>query len=323
MAQQYPPIEPYETGYLDVGDGNSLYWETIGNPDGNPAVYLHGGPGSGCTLGARRYFDPSAYRAVLFDQRGCGRSTPLADGPHIDLTSNTTQALLEDIETLREHLRIERWVVYGVSWGVTLALVYAQAHPDRVSALVLAAVSSGTLRETQWITRDMGRIFPQEWAAFLDLVPADQRAGDLSAAYARLLADPDPTVRAAAARAWCVWEDTHVSLMPGWRPNPRYDDPTFRQVFARLVTHYWAHGCFLADGQVLAGMPRLAGIPGTLIQGRHDVSSPPDIAWSLHRAWPSSTLNLLGEAGHGGTGFTEAVVAALGDITDVRWQNQI
>ncbi|MGI8665323.1 MAG: prolyl aminopeptidase [Jatrophihabitans sp.] len=318
MAERYPSIEPYRTGSLEVGDGNRLYWETVGNPDGTPALYLHGGPGGGCGAGVRRSFDPDRYRAVLFDQRGCGRSRPLADGPHLDLTSNTTQALLADIEALREHLGIERWLVHGVSWGVTLALAYAQAHPERVSALVLAAVTSGTLRETQWITRDMGRIFPREWQAFLEQLPADQRGGDLAAAYARLLADPDPAVHEAAARAWCAWEDTHISLMPGWQASPRYHDPIFQQVFARLVTHYWAHGCFLTDGQLLAGMPRLAGIPGALIHGRYDVSGPADTAWSLHRAWPGSTLTLLEDAGHGGTGFGEAVVTALDGYADLR-----
>lgn len=303
---------------LAVTDGNLLYWEAIGNPAGTPAVYLHGGPGSGATAGTRRYFDPDSYRAVLFDQRGCGRSRPLADNPDVDLATNTTGHLVADIEALRELLGIDRWVVFGVSWGVTLALVYAQAHPDRVSAAVLAAVTSGTRIETEWITRHIGRVFPTEWEAFAGHVPAQERDGDLAAAYARLLASPDPAVRDAAASAWCTWEDTHVSLMPGWTPNPRYEDPTFRSVFARIVTHYWSHGCFLADGQALAGMPRLADIPAVLIHGRYDVSGPSDVALRLHRAWPGSRLVMLDDAGHGGGGFTAGITAALDGFRDRR-----
>jgi proline iminopeptidase len=199
---------------------------------------LHGGPGSGSTSDARRYFDPARYQAVLFDQRGCGRSHPLASDPGVDPSTNTTGHLVADIERLRERLSIGRWVVVGISWGVTLALVYAQAHPARVPARVLGAVTSGTRRETEWITRDMGRLFPAEWEEFTALVPPVERHGDLAAAYAGLLADPDAEVREAAAKAWCTWEDTHVSFMPGWTPNPCYEDPTFRMVFARLVTHY-------------------------------------------------------------------------------------
>ncbi|MBG0738115.1 prolyl aminopeptidase [Paeniglutamicibacter antarcticus] len=311
MTDRYPALEPYGSGFLEVGDANTLYWETSGNPDGLPAVYLHGGPGGGSSAGARRYFDPRAYRIVLFDQRGCGRSRPQAGNPDVDLTTNTTTALVDDIEALRKHLGIDRWVVYGVSWGVTLGLVYAQAHPERVLAMVLGAVTSGSRRETDWITRDIGRVFPREWQAFTDAVPAVERNGDLSAAYARLLADPDPAVRTAAAKAWCAWEDTHVSLMPGWQPNPRYADPSFQSVFARLVTHYWSHGCFLIDGQVVAGMPLLAGIPAVLIHGRYDVSGPADVAWRLHRLWPGSRLELLDDAGHGGGSFAQRITAAL------------
>ena len=219
MAECYPAVEPYESGMLVVTDGHRLYWEMCGAPEGTAAVYLHGGPGSGCTPQARRYFDPRSYRIVLFDQRGCGRSRPLASEGDADLSTNTTARLIGDIERLREHLGIERWVVVGGSWGVTLGLVYAQRHPERVIAMVLGAVTTGTRRETDWITRDMGRIFPREWEQFAGTVPAAQRGGDLSAAYAHLLADPDPRVRAQAARQWCVWEDTHMSLAPGWAPT--------------------------------------------------------------------------------------------------------
>lgn len=224
---------------------------------------------------------------------------------------NTTDHLVADIERLRGHLGIERWVVVGVSWGVTLGLVYAERHPERVTAMVLGAVTSGTRREVAWITRDMGRVFPREWERFAAVVPGAERGGDLSAAYARLLADHDPQVRERAALEWGRREDVHVSLMPGWEPNPRFEDPQFRLVFARLVTHYWSHGCFLPDGEVSAGMHRLAGTPGVLVHGRWDVSGPLDTAYVLHRAWPGSQLVILGDAGHGGTGFPEAMTAAL------------
>ena len=311
MTKPYAPIEPYASGLLETSDGHVLYWEEVGNPDGTPALYLHGGPGSGCSLNARRNFDPDAYRAVLFDQRGCGRSRPLVSAPNADLRTNTTDHLIADIESLRAHLGIERWVVAGASWGVTLALVYAQRHPARVRALVLGAVTAGTRREIAWITRAMGRVFPREWERFAAAVPAAERDGDLAAAYARLLASPDAAVRERAAEAWCRWEDTHVSLMPGWQPDTRYDDPQFRLIFARLVTHYWSHGCFLADGEVMAGIDRLTDIPATLIHGRWDISSPLDTAWMLHRAWPKSELQILDGAGHGGMGFSEAMKAAL------------
>jgi proline iminopeptidase len=311
VAERYPAIEPYESGLLDVGAGHEIHWETVGNPAGRPAVWLHGGPGSGFFPGTCRSFDPAAYRVVLFDQRGCGRSRPLADSAAADLSTNTTQHLLDDIELLREHLGIERWLVSGGSWGVTLALAYAQRHPDRVTAMVLAAVTAGTRRETDWITRDMRRVFPREWDAYAAEVPESERDGDLCVAYARLLASPDPAVTARAAEQWCGWEDTHVSLAPGWQPWPRYQDPTFRQVFARLVTHYWANGCFLDDTPIVAGMDRIADIPGALIHGRYDVSGPLDTAWDLHRAWPASRLVVCEDAGHGGTEMTSAMVDAL------------
>ncbi len=311
MVGRYPQVDPYDAGVLEVGDGHAVYWETVGDPGGLPAVYLHGGPGSGATAGARGVFDPAAYRAVIFDQRGCGRSHPLAGDEGADLSANTTWHLVADLERLREHLGIDRWIVVGGSWGVTLGLVYAQAHPERVVAMVLAAVTAGTRGEVEWITRDMGRVFPREWEAFTALVPEGERGGDLAAAYARLLGDPEPRVREAAAAAWCAWEDTHVSLAPGWAPSQRFEDPAFRAVFARLVTHYWAHDCFLTDHHVLAGMPRLAGIPATLIHGRYDVSGPLDTAWALHRAWPGSRLVVLDDAGHGGARMTDELIAAL------------
>ncbi|GHF45599.1 proline iminopeptidase [Amycolatopsis bartoniae] len=304
---RYPPIEPYDSGMLDVGDGHSLYWETCGNADGKPALVLHGGPGSGCSARQRGLFDPGRYRIVLFDQRNAGRSVPSAAAPFVDLSANTTQHLIADIERLRVHLGVPEWLVWGGSWGVTLALAYAQAHPERVTELVLAAVTSGDRRETDWITRDMGRVFPREWERFRALVPDDD---DLAAGYSRLLHDPDPEVRAEAARSWCDWEDTHISLAPGAAPYLSVADPAFQLAFARIVTHYWSQGCFLEEGQLLRDIGRLAGIPGVLIHGRYDVSGPLDTAWALHKAWPGSELVVLDDAGHGGTSMTEAIVEA-------------
>jgi proline iminopeptidase len=312
VAERYPEIEPYDRGMLAAGDGQELYWEACGSPGGKPAVVLHGGPGSGCTPAMRRVFDPAAYRVVLFDQRGCGRSRPHAADPAADLSVNTTGHLLGDIERLRRHLGVERWLVFGGSWGSTLALAYAERHPDRVSEVVLVAVATTRRHEVDWITRRVGRLFPEAWARFRDGVPEADRDGDLAAAYARLLADPDPAVRERAARDWCRWEDTHVSLRPGHRPNPRYDDPVFRMAFARLVTHYWSHAAFLEDGVLLEEVGRLAGIPGVLIHGRLDVSSPLDIPWELARAWPGAELVAVDQAGHGAAdpGMAEAAVAA-------------
>ncbi|MGA8114911.1 MAG: prolyl aminopeptidase [Actinocatenispora sp.] len=306
----YPPIEPYEHGMLDVGDGHLVYWETCGNPDGKPALVLHGGPGSGCTPGWRRYFDPDAYRIVLFDQRNCGRSTPHASTPDIDLSTNTTRHLLADIEQLRQHLDVDRWLVFGGSWGSNLALAYAEHDPSRVTELVLFSVVTTSRREVEWVTRDMGRVFPEEWARFRDGVPPADRDGNLAEAYSRLLHDPDPDVRERAARDWCAWEDTHVSIAAGHRHDRRYDDPAFRMAFARLVTHYWRHAAWLPDGALLRDAATLTGIPGVLVNGRLDVSGPPDIAWHLTREWPDAESTLVGDASHGaGPGVSDILVA--------------
>lgn len=314
MAESHPSIEPYEHGMLDVGDGNRAYWEACGNPAGKPALVLHGGPGSGAGPFWRRLFDPEAYRIVLFDQRGCGRSTPDAADPHTSLAANTTPHLIADIELLRRHLGIDDWLVMGGSWGVTLALAYAEQHPARVSELVLFSVTSTTRREVEWLTRDMGRVFPEEWARFRDAVPEPERDGSLVDAYARMLADADPAVRERAAREWCRWEDVHVSTHPGHKPDPRFEDPRFRLRFARLVTHYWRHAGFLEDGALLRDAGRLAGIPGVMIHGRLDISSPPDIAWRLAQVWKDAELVLIGEEGHGLSGnATAKVVLAATD----------
>jgi proline iminopeptidase len=313
MTGLYPEVEPFDHGWLDVGEGNLVYWEECGSPEGKPALVLHGGPGSGCTPGWRRYFDPDVYRVILFDQRGCGRSTPDAGGLSADLAVNTTHHLLADIERLRDLLGIERWLVFGGSWGSTLGLAYAEKHPEHVSEVVLFSVVTTGRREVEWVTREMGRVFPEQWSRLRDGVPAGDRDGSLVDAYARLLADPAPLVREAAARSWCSWEDTHVSLSSEHQHDRRYDDPVFRLRFARLVTHYWRHAAWLEDGVLLREAPRLAGIPAVLVHGRLDVSSPPDIAWDLAQTLrPSCELILVDEAGHGSgePGMTEALVSA-------------
>src|SRR6266545_5265066 len=235
MAEPYPPTEPYDEGMLDVGDDNLVYWETRGNPDGKPARIVHGGPGSSCEGSRGRSFDPDRYRIVLFDQRGCGRSRPHASDPDTDLSTNTTAHLIEDIERLRHFLGVERWLVFGGSWGSTLGLAYAERHPSRVSEMVLFSVVTTGRHEVEWVTRQAGRLFPAPWARFREGVPEAERDRNLVDAYSRLLHDPDPAVREKAAQDWCDWEDAVVSLESDYQPNPRYDDQHFRMAFARIV----------------------------------------------------------------------------------------
>ncbi len=309
---RFAPIEPYDCGMLDVGDGHHVYWECCGNPAGKPALYLHGGPGSGCTPGQRRFFDPSAYRVVLFDQRGAGRSKPLASARDADLRTNTTAHLVLDIEALRQLHKVDSWTMLGISWGTTLALAYAQTHPHRVNALVLALVTTTSHREVEWLTRDVGRIFPREWNNFASAIPERLRHMPIVDAYATLLFDKDSAECDRAARAWCAWEDAHISLTPGHQPNSRFEDPEFRLRFARLVSHYWRHAAFLSEGQLLRDAAKLDGTPGILIHGRYDVSSPLDTAWRLSQRWSSSKLHVLDDAGHGGgESFIRTVVGAL------------
>ena len=241
MSDRYPPIEPYDEGMLDVGDGNVVYWETSGSPDGKPAVVLHGGPGSGSSPRTRSLFDPDAYRVVQFDQRNCGRSTPHAGDPATDLGANTTSNLVADIELLREHLGIDRWLVWGASWGSTLALAYAEAHPSRVTEMLLAGVTTGRHEEFDWIFRGgVARLFPEQWERLEAAVPPEYRNLDIVEAFCRLLDDGDPAVRRGATDAWCLWE----SATPAWPPTPgldeRFADPVYALAFARIVTHYAA-----------------------------------------------------------------------------------
>ena len=308
---RYPEIEPSVSGMLDVGDGQSLYWEQCGNPGGKPVLVLHGGPGSGCTTGVRRFFDPAAYRVVLFDQRGCGRSSPHAGDPAVPLQTNTTDHLVADIERLRTHLGIERWMLFGGSWGCVLGLTYAEAHPERVTEVVMMGIATGRRAETDLLTRGLGALFPDAWARFEVGVPAAERDGDLAAAYARRLASPDATEREQAARDWCDWED---AILPTSPPSQRYESATFRMAFARLVTHYWSHGSWLEPDQVLRHAGRLAGIPGILVQGTLDLGNLAGTPWLLHQAWPGSELVLVTEGAH--ETQSGGMVAAMVTATD-------
>jgi proline iminopeptidase len=308
MAGPFPRIEPHESGLLEVGDGQQIYWEVCGNPNGKPAVVLHGGPGSGCTTGARRLFDPAAYRIVLFDQRGAGRSRPRV-GPYTDLSANTTAHLLSDMEALRDFLGIKRWVIRGVSWGVTLGLVYAQAHPERVVAMVLSSVTMTRPKDIHWLYHETGRFYPEAWHRFRQGVPEAERE-DLVGAYHRLLhLEPELDVRERAARDWCAWEDA-ASPMPDGTPNPRYEDPAFRMTFARIVTHYFHHHAWLGEDQILGNAHRLNGIPGVLIHGRSDLGGPLDVSWELAQVWPDAVLRVVDTGHAGGDAMTAANIEA-------------
>jgi proline iminopeptidase len=308
----YPEIEPYSHGMLDVGDGNRTYWEACGRPDGKPAVVLHGGPGTGCNKGMRRLFDPNAYRIVLFDQRGSGRSTPCASVYETDLSVNTTEHLLADMEQLRAHLGIDRWLIWGGSWGVTLGLAYAERHPERVTEMVLTGVTTTRRSEIDWLYRGVSPLFPEQWARFRAGVPEADRDSDLVEVYARLLESSDAEVREQAALNWCEWEWSLVSTQPDYKPGPRWLDPVFRMTFARLVTHYFRHNGWLEEGILIRNAHRLRGIPGILVHGRLDLDAPLTTAWELAQAWPDSELVIVSGAGHSGSdpGMTEAVLAA-------------
>ncbi len=319
--EPYPPIEPYATGMLDVGDGHLVYWEVCGDPDGKPAVVVHGGPGSGCSERARRVFDPERYRIVLFDQRGCGRSTPHASAPATDLRHNTTWHLVADMERLREHLGVERWLLYGGSWGSTLILAYAERHPERVSEIVISSVTTTRRSEIDWLYRGVGRFFPEQWERFLAGVPDAPRDGDgvaLAGAYARLLEHPDTAVREKATVDWCAWEDAVLSGETGGAANPYGDRPSAdRLALVRICAHYFSHGAWLEEGALLRDAGRLAGIPGALVHGRLDMSGPPDTAWELARAWPDAELTIVEDAGHLGGAVTRThVLNALDRFAD-------
>ncbi|MFF7140730.1 prolyl aminopeptidase [Streptomyces nodosus] len=309
MGELYPPVEPYEKGMLDVGDGNLVYWEVCGNPDGKPALVVHGGPGSGCGPRARQYFDPDRYRVVLFDQRGCGRSTPHASDPATDMRHNTTPHLIADMERLREHLGIDRWLLYGGSWGSTLILAYAETYPERVSEIVIAAVTTTRRSEIDWLYRGVGRFFPEQWERFLAGAPGTPRDGDVVAAYARLMEHPDAAVREKATADWCAWEDAVLSGETNGDSNPFGDrPPTARLALVRICSHYFSHGAWLEEGALLRDAHRLTGIPGVLVHGSRDMGGPLDTAWQLARAWPDAELVVVGDAGHLASDTTRAHV---------------
>jgi proline iminopeptidase len=308
----YPPIEPYDQGLLAVGDGNVIAWEVSGAPTGKPAVVLHGGPGQGCSPNMRRAFDPQRYRIILFDQRGCGRSTPHAGDPATEMRFNTTDHLVADLEMLRGHLGVDRWLVCGGSWGSALAVAYAQRHPSRVSEVVLNTVTTARRSEATWLYRDLGRIFPEAAQRFQGHVP-EARGGDVVAAYARRMEDPDESVRLSAARAWCAWEEAVLSLEPGPTRAPFAALPPGEMLaFVRICTHFLRHGAWLAEGALIDGAGCLGGIPGVLIHGRRDLTCPVDTAYLLARAWPGARLIVLEDAGHlGSDSKRRALLGAL------------
>jgi proline iminopeptidase len=299
MTDLYPEIVPYEHGFIEVGDGNSMYWEMCGNPSGKPAVVLHGGPGSGCVPWYRRLFNPNTYCIVLFDQRNCGRSTPHASALDTDLKNNTTSHLVSDIEQLRQHLQIDRWMVFGGSWGSTLSLAYAVTYPERVTDMILFGVTTGRHSEIDWLFRGgVSIFFPEQWDRLRMALPAFERDGDILAAYYRLLNDPDWVVRQQAANAWCLWESASLDWPPSTSLAGRFTNPTYALAFARIVTHYTNHNSFLEDGILLRNSDKLAGIPGILVNGRFDFQAPIGNAWELKRVWPRAELVIIDEAGH-------------------------
>ncbi len=304
----YAPIEPYAAGQLAVGDGHRLYYETSGNHSGIPTVIVHGGPGGGSNPTMRRYHDPARYRIVLFDQRGCGRSTP-----HASLEHNTTWDLVADMERLRVHLGIERWQVMGGSWGSTLALAYAQSHPDRVSALILRGIFLLRQAELDWFYKDgCNWLFPDAYEQFAKVVP-DAERGDMISAYHRRLTHPDRAVQLAAAKAWSIWEGTTLSLVQDQRRVELFGADSYAIAFARIECHYFVNrGFFANDDHLLRNAPLIRDIPGVIIHGRYDVVTPLKNAWNLHRAWPKSTLRIVPDAGHAMTepGIAHELVTA-------------
>jgi proline iminopeptidase len=313
MRKLYPAIQPYVTHSLAVEPPHVLHVEECGNPSGIPVVFLHGGPGSGCEPFHRCFFDPNVYRIVLFDQRGCGRSRP-----HGTLEGNTTQALVADIETIREHLGIERWVVFGGSWGSTLGLVYAQAHPERVLGLILRGIFLCRPGDIRWFYQDgAGHLFPDYWEDYIEPIPEEERS-DLVSAYYRRLAGEDEVARMAAAKAWSLWEGRCATLRPSDSVVEHFSDPYTAFSLARIECHYFAHDTFLEPNQILRDAHRLKHIPGVIVHGRYDVVCPLDQAWALHQAWPQADLKIIGDAGHAASepGIVDALVGATIDVAD-------
>ena len=297
MAEQrtlYPPIEPYDSGMLDVRDGHNIYWERCGRRGAKPVVFLHGGPGAGAGPAHRRQFDPARYDILLFDQRGCGRSTP-----HASLDANTTWHLVEDIERLRHMIGVKKWMVFGGSWGSTLSLAYAQTYPERVTELILRGIFLFDQYELDWLYKDGGAaaLYPDKWEAFLAPVAAEKRS-DLVAAYHELLTGSDPHLQLQAAKAWSTWEGETVTLLPNRGVIEDFSQPDKAIAIARIENHYMINKGWLQEGQLLRGAEKLRGIPGVIVQGRHDCCTPPKAAWALHRAWPEAELNIVADGGH-------------------------
>lgn len=317
----YPPIEPDTHGMLQVGGGSAIYWEQCGAPDGIPVVFLHGGPGGGCTDDHRRYFDPERYRIVLLDQRGCGRSTPHASAPDADLSTNTTWHLVSDLERLREYLGFSQWQVFGGSWGSALALAYAQRHPHRVLALVLRGIFTLRASEIRWFYQEgASHLFPDAWDEVLAVLSEAERE-DVVAAYHRRLFDPDPAVHVPAALAWTVWEMSTICLLQDREAITKARaDADAAVAFARIENQYFANRGWLEEGQLLREAGRLAGIPGVIVQGRYDVCTPPRTAWDLHRAWPEAEFVMVPDAGHSGSepGIVDALVRATDRLAGER-----
>lgn len=305
----YPPIEPFQSGMLDTGEGHQVYWELCGNPQGKPAVFLHGGPGAGCSEDHRRLFDPQKYCVLLFDQRGSGRSTP-----HASLESNTTWHLVADIERLRVQLGVSQWLVFGGSWGSTLALAYAQTHPERVSALVVRGIFTVRQAELQWYYQEGASwLFPDLWEAYLAPIPVAER-GDMIAAYRKRLVGDDPVAQMQAAKAWSLWEGQTIRLLPDATNKAKHEADHYALAFARIENHYFVHGAWLDEGQLIRDAHKLAAIPGVIVQGRYDVATPAKTAWELHQAWPQADFRLVDDAGHA---FNEpGILAELLAATD-------
>jgi len=314
MRSFYPEIEPYETGMLEVGDGQNIYWEASGNPDGKPAVFLHGGPGGESGPNHRRLFDPSKYRIILLDQRGSGRSLPHASDADADLSTNTTWHLVADLERLRKHLGVNRWLVLGGSWGSALALAYAETHPDSVTELVLRGIFTLRASELDWFYEGGAeQLFPDLWESFLAPVPLDERGG-LIEAYSRLLNNPDPAIHGPAAVAWSTWEASTITLLRRPEVIEIFAEPRYAIAFARIENHYFVNKGWFAEGQLIRDAGILRDIPAVIVQGRYDICTPPVTAWDLHRAWPEAEFVMVPDAGHA---FDEpGILSALVEATD-------
>jgi proline iminopeptidase len=289
----YPEIEPFETGFLDTGDGHRVYWERVGTKGAKPAVFLHGGPGGGCSASHRRLFDPALYDVILFDQRGCGRSTPFAS-----LDNNTTWHLVADIERLREIVGVEQWQVFGGSWGSTLALAYAETYPERVSELVLRGIYLLTKAEMDWYYQfGVSEMFPEKYDAFIAPIPEEER-GDLVTAYRKRLTGDDREEQLRCAKAWSVWEGETITLLPEPSTSDQFHEAEFALAFARIENHYFIHAGWFEDGQLLRDAYKLKDIPGTIVHGRYDMPCPMRQAWELHKAWPKADFHPIEGAGH-------------------------